>query len=145
MRAFNEYIAHICVFNFSLCHLDFGATLILQPPNGLTRLANYQANSIIRHNNDVSIRRRCSVGCHHAIIKRLLDYICLVVVQLLGHHQLLMPYFVSSLIVSCDNSLYRGLSLAKTFLIVGNEKHVLLVFVIRLWGGTLLLRTFASD
>ena len=61
-------ISNIRIFDLALCHLNFGAALILKSTDRLTILANDKANGVIRYRDDVGRGRGCTIRCHHTVI-----------------------------------------------------------------------------
>jgi hypothetical protein len=145
VRCLNEHIAHVCVLDFGLSDLDLCSALILQLSNSLSRLANYKAHSVVRNNNDVGVGRGSTVRSHHTIVEWLRGHVRLIVVELLRHDELLMPNFVTSRVVRCNDSLHCGLGSPQRFMCIGNQKHMLILLVIRLRGRALFLRPLTPD
>jgi hypothetical protein len=56
----------------------------------------------------------------------------LVVVKLLSDDELLVSDFVSRCIVSSDDPLHSCLRFPQALLVVSNQQHVLLIFIVRL-------------
>lgn len=53
MICFDEDVADICVLDFALGNLNFGATLVLQSADGFAIFTNDEADSIVGNWNDI--------------------------------------------------------------------------------------------
>lgn len=143
-----EHVPPVGILNLGFCDLNFSPRIILQLPDRLSMLSNDQANSVIGHRQDVGVGGWCAIRCHHAVVKRcvvdgLLGYLS--VVQLLGNYQLLVADLLPCAFIRCDDSLDSGGSPSDILWVVTNDKHMLLVFIVRLRRRPLLLRPFSSD
>lgn len=72
IRSFNEHSSHVVVFHWLESHLNFGSALGLQVTDGLSILSNDEADNIIWHLNDVSLRRRRTIWSHHGVVDLLI-------------------------------------------------------------------------
>jgi hypothetical protein len=113
-RSFHKHISQITVFYFFLCHLNFGSTFHLELSNSFSSFANDQTHTIIRHWDNIGVRRWWTIRSHHAIIhgRTTLG----IVIDLLSHHQLLFSDFVSSRIIGRNHSFNCILSSSHTVL-----------------------------
>lgn len=148
MLTLHKHIALVRALNRFLSHLDFGARILLQLANRFTLLADNEAYNVVRDRNDVGVGRRRAVRSHHAFIERNIAVLHLhrtALVQLLGHHQLLVPNLLTGAFVRSDDALNRHLRPRHGCLIVRNQEHVLLVVVVLLRLGTRLLRALAPN
>ena len=163
VRAFHEDISLTSRLDFLLSHLDLGTAIKLKLPDGVSAFSDDQPNDIVRHGNDIGSSRRRAVRRHHGVVHRLvvdanlltnvLQSLTLVfprlallrICQLSGNRKLFFTNFVSCTFIGLQDSVDDGRGLLHIFLSLTNDQHVLVIFVVRLSGGSLLLGAFASD
>ena len=147
--AFDEHVSNVRTLNRLKRNLNFSLRVLLELPNSFALFADNQTDDVVWNGNYIRLITGRSVGRHHRVVIVLvlaLDLLnCTALVQLLGNDELLVPDFVSGVLVSRNDALYSHLGTRHGSLIVSYQKHMLLVVIVGLRRCTRLLTSLAAD